>query len=397
MSFSRLRFLGSLPYRSHKPPPFSSIRFRRHGSSAAVDTVTDADTPNTPLQYHHHPWPEWVSFVDRLKTKGYFDVENITYDALVKVACLNFARDRYDIIRSLPTEDIRTVVGHGCPHLFYKVVNSAKKLRAHVRLNEVNVCNGCNLRGSCGKADVTLKEDEAGACTVDMMRVLLYYALDPLVVTGGEKPPGREIVDASTRKLFSELIKLSETTIDPLVPKPASESPPQKAKTIKGGDWICPKCNFMNFARNIQCRQCKEDGPKNVGVVDVEIKKGDWTCSKCNFMNFSRNKRCLKCKADGPDRVDVNEVEKKKGDWNCPQCGFMNFSSNKKCLRCPESRPKRQLNPGEWECPSCDFLNYRRNKDCLKCNGERPKRAATEYEDQTWIRPRVADTFTGTH
>ncbi|KAK2664533.1 hypothetical protein Ddye_003107, partial [Dipteronia dyeriana] len=89
MSFSRLLFLGSLPFRSHKPPPFSSIRFRRQGSSAAFDTVTDADTPNTPLQ-------------------------------------------------SLPTEDIRTVVGHGCPHLFYKVVNSAKKLRAHVHLNEVN-------------------------------------------------------------------------------------------------------------------------------------------------------------------------------------------------------------------------------------------------------------------
>ncbi|TXG50858.1 hypothetical protein EZV62_023382 [Acer yangbiense] len=60
MSFSRLIFLGSLPFRSRKPPPFSSIRFCRHGSSAAVDTVTDADTPNTPLQYHHHPWPEWI-------------------------------------------------------------------------------------------------------------------------------------------------------------------------------------------------------------------------------------------------------------------------------------------------------------------------------------------------
>ncbi|KAK2664530.1 hypothetical protein Ddye_003104 [Dipteronia dyeriana] len=212
-------------------------------SSAAFDTVTDADTPNAPLQYHHHPWPEWVSFVDRLKTKGYFDVEHITYNALIKVACLNFARDRYDIFR----QNIRTVVGHGCPHLFYKVANSANKLRAHVRLNEVNLCNGCNLGGSCGKADVTLKEDEAGACTVDMMRVLLYYALDSLVVTGGERPPGREIVDASTRKLFSELIKLSETAVDPSVPKPASEYPPKKAKTIKGGDWICPKISWGHY------------------------------------------------------------------------------------------------------------------------------------------------------
>ncbi|KAK1565511.1 hypothetical protein Q3G72_028355 [Acer saccharum] len=375
MSFSRLFFLGSLPFRSRKPPPFSSIRFCRHGSSAAVDTVTDADTPNTPLQYHHHPWPEWVSFIDRLKTKGYFDVENITYNALIKVGCLNFARDRYDIFRSLPTEYIRTVVGHGCPHLFHKVVNSAKKLRAHVRLNEVNVCNGCNLRGSCGKADVTLKED---ACTVDMMRVLLYYALDPLVVTGGEKPPGREIVDASTRKLFSELIKLSETAVDLSVPKPASESPPKKAKTIKGGDWICPKCNFMNFWRNIICRQCKEDGPRSVGVVDAEMKKGDWICPECNFINFSRNIQCLKCRAEGPKKVDMDEEEVKKGDWNCAQCGFFNFAKNKKCLRCCDSQPNRKLNRGDWECPSCDYLNFKRNKACLKCNCERPEAPATQ-------------------
>ncbi|KAK1564967.1 hypothetical protein Q3G72_015872 [Acer saccharum] len=440
MSSSRLLFLGSSPFRTHKPLPFqhlfttkpsplSSLRFSRHCSSAAVDTVTaavdtDAENSSSPLQ-HHHPWPEWVSFVDRLKTKGYFDGDNITNDAtvsnsenfsvdykdmnVVKDACLSFARDRYDIFKSLPVKDMQTLVGNGCPNLLRKAVNSAKRLRAHLRMDEGDVCSACNLRGSCDRAYVTLKENEAAARTVDIVRILLFYALDPLVVAGGEKHPGGKNVDASVRKMFLELIKLSETAPDPSLPKAALRSP-KKEKTVnrlddepsrdvemKRGDWICPKCNFMNFSRNTQCRQCKEDGPKNVGVVDVEMKKGDWTCSKCNFMNFSRNKRCLKCKADGPNRVDVNEVEKKKGDWDCPQCGFLNFSSNKKCLRCPESRPKRQLNPGEWECPLCDFLNYRRNRDCLKCNGERPKRAATEYEDHTWSRPRVSDTFTGTH
>lgn len=41
---------------------------------------------------------------------------------------------------------------------------------------------------------------------------------------------------------------------------------------------FCCRCNFMNFARNVRCRKCNEDGPKGVGVGDVQMKKGDWTC-----------------------------------------------------------------------------------------------------------------------
>ncbi|KAJ0048118.1 hypothetical protein Pint_17077 [Pistacia integerrima] len=147
------------------------------------------------------------------------------------------------------------------------------------------------------------------------------------------------------------------------------------------------RCNFLNFARNVICLKCKEDGPKSVHGGDVEMKKGDWICSECNFMNFSRNTRCLKCKAGGPKRLAVDEVEMKKGDWNCPQCFFMNFASNKNCLRCREQRPKRLLYDGEWECPSCDYLNYSRNKVCLKCKSGRPKEDATEYEEQVWRSP----------
>lgn len=37
-------------------------------------------------------------------------------------------------------EDIRAVVEHGCPNLLRKAVTSAKRLRAHVRLDEGDVC-----------------------------------------------------------------------------------------------------------------------------------------------------------------------------------------------------------------------------------------------------------------
>ncbi|KAK8587161.1 hypothetical protein V6N13_086165 [Hibiscus sabdariffa] len=398
---------------SSKPLPALSLRFHRYTSSpAALDTLNSNSAAAEPLVSapQSHPWPEWVTFIDKLKSKGYFVEDNnaAASDAandyndmnFVKEACISFARDRFDLLKLLSTDDIQTVVGSGCPNLLRKSVNSAKRLRAHVQLDEGDVCSTCNLRGSCDRAYVTLKESEASARTVDVVRILLSYALDPLVISEGEKPAGRELIDASARNLLSDLTKLSDTSCDVELPKPTAKAPPRKKKTVGGyddeefanvemkrGDWMCPRCNFLNFSKNLQCLKCKEDGPKSVRGDEIEMKKGDWICSGCNFMNFSRNTRCLKCKAEGPKKVETGAVEMKKGDWNCPGCGFMNFSNNKKCLRCQVARPKRELNPGEWECPSCDFVNFRRNQVCRKCKHERPKEPANEYDEHTWRRP----------
>ncbi|KAJ8753713.1 hypothetical protein K2173_026389 [Erythroxylum novogranatense] len=404
---------------SLSPKPFLStpLHFLRRSSSAVADTVSDVKTePVNSLQ--PHPWPEWVTFVDKLKTRGYFvpnpvkqgintrdghdtvnSDDNIYVDMnQLKDPCLSFARDRYDVFKLLSTSDIQAIVECGCPNLLRKAVNSSKRLRIYVRLDEGDVCGACNLRGSCDRAYVILKESEGGARTVDIVRILLFYALEPLVFSGGTKPPGRGSVHAAVRKLLSQLIELSETAPDPALPKAASKIIPQKEQDkcstavglccnveMKRGDWMCTKCNFLNYARNKRCLKCNEGGPRSVGTTNMEMQggprsvgttnmemlKGDWICPKCEFMNFWRNLRCLKCKAEGP-RVDITNVEMKKGDWNCTRCGFMNFASKKNCLRCHDPRPKRQLNPGEWECPSCDFLNYRRNAVCLKCNCERP-------------------------
>lgn len=72
-----------------------------------MDTAAVGDTDSAKFP-PHHPWPEWVSFVDRLKAKGYFEGENSSNDEsanvyrdmnLVKDACLSFARDRYDVFK----------------------------------------------------------------------------------------------------------------------------------------------------------------------------------------------------------------------------------------------------------------------------------------------------------
>ena len=121
------------------------------------------------------------------------------------------------------------------------------------------MCGACNLRGSCDRAYAILKASEADARTVDLVRVLLFYALDSSIISGGEKPVGRELVESSARKLLTELLKLSETSRDPALAPPAAKVPIKKERPstfvedgalenieMKRGDWLCPRYVTVN-------------------------------------------------------------------------------------------------------------------------------------------------------
>lgn len=379
----------------HHPGPLLSLRFRS-AAPAAVDVAAD---PAVAAVSSGHPWPEWGEFLDKLRAKGYFEqvlpasgvsagegaagdgeaaasdnaaaaaADNgvvIAADSAVaskdtypfrdlnrvKNACLKFARDRYDLLSSLPKQDMQAIVKCGCPNTNRKPVNSAKRLREFLNVEEKDACKDCKLQKSCDRAYLTPKAENE-VRTTDVMRILLDYAIDTKSLSGENSV--NESVQESARKLLSELIILSDTTIDPSHPKPVFQTSSKQQSSDKS---------------KAMARGSVERGRE---TTPTEMKMGDWLCTNCNFLNFARNRRCLECKADGPKKVEAATAEMKKGDWICTQCHFMNFSRNKICFKCEEPRPKRQLNPGEWECPSCDFLNFGRNRVCKKCNLDRPE------------------------
>ncbi|KAJ6846723.1 zinc finger protein VAR3, chloroplastic [Iris pallida] len=374
-----LSFLSSSSFRLLRP-------IRSCSTTASTATAAPPPTPTTTPSLSH-PWPEWDQFLDKMRSKGYFQRTTDTGNGVdrggggeeaggfmdqnrIKNACLKFARERFDILRSLPKDEIQTVVESGCPNLLRKAVNSAKRLRAFLKLDEGDVCSVCILRGSCDKAYIIAKEDE-GARTVDVMRILMTYAVDPDLQSGVDNPSVKEHVHESARRLLAELTKLSDTTIDPIPDLP----PP----------------SVQQSSKKVPSQNSQKATVKSKKSQDVEMKRGDWLCPNCNFLNFARNVRCLECKEDGPKRTNFGGAEMKLGDWTCPQCEFMNFARNKKCFRCQEVRPKRHLNPGEWECPSCDFLNFRGNKLCKKCNHDGPEAdMASQFDDHVWRSPRKA-------
>merc|ERR1719223_769895 len=112
----------------------------------------------------------------------------------------------------------------------------------------------------------------------------------------------------------------------------------------KAGDWECPSCKDINFAKNACCRKCSEPNPDPEGSKAAmeagiaaghggqEMKPGDWFCPGCNDLQFAKNKKCRKCGTPNPDPEgsleaastsetykprDGKTSEMKPGDWKC--------------------------------------------------------------------------------
>ncbi|KAJ8510452.1 hypothetical protein OPV22_000886 [Ensete ventricosum] len=291
-----------------------------------------------------HPWPEWIELMERLAQQNYFDFRrtdeervagNLSIDlSMIKVemgfdfsrdwttvrnACMNLGRDRFDILRSLSRKDLQVLVGHGCPNMDPKVVFSAKLLRKLVHLDEGDVCSSCSLRNSCGRGYIlTRKEDEAR--TLDVMRVLLTFGYDHVKETVENKPLKKmKPVKTVVRKLLHEIVKLSAIPIDPNLPPPIIKKPPPKVK------------------------QPPPPPRKRVGRDDVEMKKGDWLCPKCDFLNFAKNTVCLQCDGKRPKRQLL------PGEWECPQCNFLNYRRNLACFRCDHKRPPDEYTDNQMQ------------------------------------------------
>ncbi|RWW41477.1 hypothetical protein BHE74_00053035 [Ensete ventricosum] len=250
--------------------------------------------------------------------------------------------------------DIHIIGQCGCPSIDRKVVNSGKRLRAHVGIPEGDVCSSCSLRFSCERAFVKAGADEVGR-TVDVMRILLTYGLD--IITGSVENSAclNKTVKESVKKLLNEMVEFSSKELD------VNSLTLTSKKPLHG----------QNKANGHQLFK---------GQLSVPMKQGDWICPKCNFLNFAKNLTCLRCNGrfqEGFKMLQLQEEHRhlplKKGDWICQKCNFLNFAKNTKCLVCHEKPHNRQLNPGEWECNSCNYINFRKNSVCLRCAWKRPK------------------------
>ncbi|KAJ3041986.1 hypothetical protein HDV00_008277 [Rhizophlyctis rosea] len=170
-------------------------------------------------------------------------------------------------------------------------------------------------------------------------------------------------------------------------------------QVMKPGDWLCPICQFHNFASRRNCSKCNILNPNPTPYVPTQpLKPGDWICTEptCSFQNFASRVQCMRCRSHRPAGVvppgygqDVQRPQEiRPGDWFCPHCNFHNFALRRSCARCnlavsipPQPRQSmQQAKPGDWQCanPSCGFHNFASRSECKVCNTAKPP--GTEYQ-----------------
>merc|ERR1712216_975244 len=143
--------------------------------------------------------------------------------------------------------------------------------------------------------------------------------------------------------------------------------------------------------------------PTNAAGNSLMHKPGDWTCPNCGDLQFARNQQCRRCgAAPGPETLQAapplapetfGGQPQTSGDWHCPNCGELQASANLVCGVCTTFRPggcfeaavAQQGHLGgtangaasgkpltSWTCPSCGTLVFRRHSHCQKCGIGRP-------------------------
>lgn len=68
----------------------------------------------------------------------------------------------------------------------------------------------------------------------------------------------------------------------------------QRGPRMKPGDWRCPDCSFVNFARRDSCKDCGCERPERE-IGQSQGRPGDWNCSSCNYHNFAYRDACGQC------------------------------------------------------------------------------------------------------
>jgi len=117
------------------------------------------------------------------------------------------------------------------------------------------------------------------------------------------------------------------------------------------GDWVCPKCNNLNYASRQQCNipHCAFPKPVEAG--------GQFNDSFATPPPMEQQQPTLQQGKPAGQRGDPN-------NWWCPMCKNENFPSRTQCNRKDCNFPRPVDVTQNWICPVCNNDNYPNRMVC---------------------------------
>ncbi|RGB41849.1 WLM domain-containing protein [Rhizophagus diaphanus] len=219
---------------------------------------------------------------------------------------------------------------------------------------------------------------------------------------------------------------VGSTTTRPNVKATTSKSspiriPPEKLPGMKGSQWTCSQCTFINRPMASQCDVCLAERPSDNGtssylpepvIIDVGGRSGtkkptvgstttrpngkatigippeklpgmkgsQWTCSQCTFTNRPMASQCDVCLAERPPDNDTSSylpepVIIDDGDRSGIKKSTVGSTTTRPNVEATIRIPTETL-PGmkgsQWTCSQCTFINRPMASQCDACLAERP-------------------------
>lgn len=321
-SQSERRVKGEATLKSLSTSEERSEKMESEGASVVTNGEKVSRRTDVALKFQPPFWPEWTSFLERLKSLNLFQPDSqklpegwdIFEDPTqIKRAFYMFSRSHGPLFELLSRKDLQVLAQYGCQSIDKRNIASEQRLQNYFEIEET----GTSCESSPEKSTI------APPNLSDVMR-LIYSTAERAFSDKAALPYD---VKSSVIHLLQELSRLnvdsehsnlrSETAVNSSTQVKKKSSSSGRVGEAKEED------QQKQLKRTKLGKDKKEESSKIAGKAETAAKVGastspskEWKCPRCSFMNLQHKNRCVECslkrsqKADSKSNLDQEMNEK---------------------------------------------------------------------------------------
>jgi len=141
---------------------------------------------------------------------------------------------------------------------------------------------------------------------------------------------------------------------------------------MKSGDWICPGCFDLQFAKNSDCRKCQTAAPPESARVQVLLAPGTIEFSAAESVDTTPATKqeveafLRECPVEAHTAAKLRALDPKLQAVVIRQ-GTMEDARDPTAVLTSRITAFKKMKSGDWICPGCFDLQFASRPECRKC------------------------------